>query len=231
MRGARLAWGLLAATLACSAGSASASAGDTALFTLVRPVAARAAPDAAGRIVGMVPLWTRVTRSQMTLPVIQTATGPRGVQWVRVRLPMRPNGATGWVRAESGSIGSTRWEIVIHRDARRAVVLDDGKAQASFPVVVGKPSTPTPLGTFFVVEKLHLAPGVPEGPWALATSAHSYVLQEYEGGDGQVALHSTIGLSGALGTFSSHGCVRFAPAAISWIAHHVGRGTPVIVTR
>src|SRR5262245_25978578 len=40
---------------------------------------------------------------------------------------------------------------------RRAVVLDAGRARAGFNVVLGKPSTPTPLGTFFVVEKLQLA--------------------------------------------------------------------------
>ena len=109
--------------------------------------------------------------------------------------------------------------------------MNDGKVQASFPVVLGKPATPTPLGTFFVVEKLRLAPGVSYGPWALATSGYSEVLREFAGGDGQVALHGTVGLSGALGTFSSHGCVRFSPAAISWIASHVDLGTPVIVTR
>ena len=80
-----------------------------------------------------------------------------------------------------------------------------------------------------MVEKLHLAPGVTEGPWALATSAYSYVLQEFAGGPGQVALHGVVGMSDPLGTFSSHGCIRFANAAITWIAEHVDDGTPVVV--
>jgi hypothetical protein len=167
----------------------------------------------------------------MTLPVVQTAIGAGGGRWVRVRLPMRPNGATGWVPAGAGVPGWTGWRIFVRRAERRALVLDDGKLQASFAVIVGEPLTPTPLGTYFVVEKLHLAPGVPEGPWALATSAYSYALPGFAGGDGQVALHGTVGLGGVLGTFSSHGCVRFAPAAITWVADHVGAGTPVIVTR
>ena len=224
------------AAMSVSASSAEASplrastAGVTTVLILDRPVAVRVAPDAAAPAVGRVPVWTPLTRSRMTLPVVQSAIGSGGGRWLRVRLPTRPNGTTGWVPADAGSAGSVSWRIVIHRAARRAVVLDDGKVQASFPVIVGTPSTPTPLGTFFVVEELHLAPGVPEGPWALATSAHSDVLQEFAGGDGQIALHGTVGLSGGLGTFSSHGCVRFAPAAISWIARHVGPGTPVIVT-
>ncbi len=167
----------------------------------------------------------------MVLPVIQRAKGPVGGNWLRVRLPTRPNETTGWVPASSGSLGLTPWRIVVHRRARRAVVLEGAKRRAVFEVVVGKPSTPTPLGTFFVVEMLHLARGVTEGPWAIATSGYSNVLRSFDGGPGQVALHGTVGLSDPLGTFSSHGCVRFAPAAISWIATHVDQGTPVVITR
>jgi lipoprotein-anchoring transpeptidase ErfK/SrfK len=240
MSAARPALGLVGAILALSAVVAGASSAGTPppqaaaltrLLILDRPVEARAAPDARARIVGAVPVWTRLTRSRMTLPVVGTATGSSGAVWVRVRLPMRPDGASGWVPADAGSPGSTSWAIVIHRTERRAAVLDKGRVQASFPVVVGKPSTPTPLGTFFVVEKLRLAPRVTDGPWALATSAYSDVLSGFAGGDGQVALHGTVGFTDPLGTFSSHGCVRFAPAAITWIANHVDLGTPVLVTR
>jgi lipoprotein-anchoring transpeptidase ErfK/SrfK len=240
--GARFVVGLLVATFALvavsvaasSAGTArfrASSAGVTRLLLLDRSVSARAAPATAARVVGVVPAWTPLTRSRMTLPVVESLLRPGGGRWVRVRLPMRPNGATGWVPADAGSVGSTRWQIVIHRSERRAVVLEAGKVRATFRVVVGKPSTPTPLGTFFVVEKVHVGTGVLEGPWALATSAYSDVLHEFGGGQGEIALHGTAGLSDALGTASSHGCVRFAPAAISRIANEVGPGTPVIVTR
>src|SRR5262249_56596825 len=127
--------------------------------------------------ISLVPARTAFTRSATVLPVIREATGPEGALWLRVRLPTRPNGSAGWVRASVGSITSTDWEIVIRRAQRRAFVLAGGRARTSFAVVVGKPSTPTPLGTFFVVEKLRLAPGVTEGPWTLTTSAHSNVLR------------------------------------------------------
>jgi lipoprotein-anchoring transpeptidase ErfK/SrfK len=238
----RLALALFAATLAMSAVAATVSsaatshrhislAGTTALLILDRPLEARAAPDASAHVVGVVPASTYFSRSRMTLPVVGTTIGSGRVRWVRVRLPSRPDGATGWVRADAGTLGRTGWKIVVRRGARRAFILEDGKQQASFAVVVGKPSTPTPLGRFFVVDKMRIAAGVTEGPWALATSAYSYVLTEFGGGDGEIALHGTVGLPDPLGTFSSHGCVRFAPAAISWIAGHVGLGTPVIITR
>jgi lipoprotein-anchoring transpeptidase ErfK/SrfK len=205
--------------------------GSMPLLVLDRGAIARAAPSPAARPVARLATRTPLTGEQAVLPIVQETVGPGGGRWLRVRLPVRPNGATGWVLASTGSLASTDWEIVIRRSQRRALVLEGGRPRESFPVVVGKPSTPTPLGTFFVVEKLRLASGVAEGPWALATSAYSDVLQSFAGGPGQVALHGTVGFGDPLGSFSSHGCIRFAPAAISWIAAHVGAGTPVVVTR
>jgi lipoprotein-anchoring transpeptidase ErfK/SrfK len=224
----------VAAGLALASPGASAAAGPGSgapLLVLERGTVARAAPTPAARDVVRLPARTPLTGEPAVLPIVQEAVGPGGGRWLRVRLPVRPNGATGWVPASAGSLASTEWEIVIHRSERRALVLEGARARESFPVVVGKRATPTPLGTFFVVEKLRLASGVSEGPWALATSAYSYTLPRYAGGLGQVALHGTVGFGAPLGTFSSHGCVRFAPAAISWIAAHVGAGTPVVVTR
>lgn len=200
----------------------------TPLVTLNQNVDALAAPHPGARVVAVVPDRTHYTGSPMTLPVIQTAEAGR---WLRVRLPMRLTESTGWIPADAGSSSSTPWEIVIHLAERRAVVLDGGRQKASVTIIVGKSSTPTPTGRFFVIEKLHLAPGVPEGPWALATSGYSHALPGFDGGDGQIALHGTNGLPGQLGIFASHGCVRFSPAAITWMAQHVDPGTPVIITR
>ena len=67
------------------------------------------------------------------------------------------------------------------------------------------------------------------GPYALATSARSNVFQEFEGGPGQIALHGRNHLSGALGSASSHGCVRLGTAAIVWLARRIGAGTPLVI--
>jgi len=199
------------------------------LLLIDQRVTARAHPSPHARIVGQVEARTPLTGSATVLPVLQTARGPAGGRWLRVRLPMRPNSASGWVPADTGRIKGTPWRIIVHRGAHRALVLQGGKIRASYPIVVGQPETPTPLGAFFVVEKIRVAPGVTEGPWALATSAYSNVLHEFAGGPGQVALHGIVGLSAPLGTSASHGCIRFGNEAITWIATHVDNGTPVIV--
>jgi lipoprotein-anchoring transpeptidase ErfK/SrfK len=96
---------------------------------------------------------------------------------------------------------------------------------------VGEPSTPTPRGQFFIEEALKLSSRDAGGPFALATSARSSVFQEFEGGPGQIALHGTNHLSGALGTAASHGCVRLGTGAITWMAGRIGAGVPLTITR
>lgn len=68
-------------------------------------------------------------------------------------------------------------------------------------------------------------------PYALALSARSNVLQEFAGGPGQVALHGTSNVGGVLGTAASHGCIRLASQAITWLATRLSPGTTVTITR
>jgi len=68
-------------------------------------------------------------------------------------------------------------------------------------------------------------------------TAHSDVLQRYDGGDGRVALHGRGGdsLRDPLGSAASHGCVRLTNTAIAGIVRRIGvdaiAGTPVRITR
>ena len=189
---------------------------------------AHARPSPHAVTVGRVSATRPLTGNQTVLPVIATAR-VEGRQWLRVRLPQRPDGSSGWITDAGVRLGRTPWHIVVVRSQRRAVVYDRGQAVRAFAIIVGKPSTPTPAGQFFVAEKLYEGYGVVTGPWALATSAYSNVYQEFDGGPGQVALHGLVGLSGALGTAASHGCVRFADADITWLAHRLGAGTPISI--
>src|SRR6202043_1029638 len=110
----------------------------------------------------------------------------------------------------------TRWHIVVNLAARRVSVYNSGRLQRSFKAVVGKPSTPTPTGQFFVEETVQMAAGEAGGPFALALSARSNALQEFEGGPGQIAMHGRNNLGGTLGTAASHGCVRLDTASVDW---------------
>ncbi|MGB9185049.1 MAG: L,D-transpeptidase [Solirubrobacteraceae bacterium] len=113
------------------------------------------------------------------------------------------------------------------RAARRVRVYYNGRILRSFPAVVGKPSTPTPSGTFFVEETVTMPASMPGGPYALALSARSSVFQEFDGGPGQIAIHGRVGLGGDLGQAESHGCMRLGTAAIDWLAARIGAGVRV----
>jgi lipoprotein-anchoring transpeptidase ErfK/SrfK len=189
---------------------------------------ARASPSTRAGKVGFVSETRPLTGTQTVLPVIGWAER-HGRIWLRVRLPQRPDGSTGWITAGGVKLGEDPWHIVIDRAMRTATIYYRGRVTRRFPVVVGKPSTPTPAGEFFVAEIVYVGYGVTTGPYALATSAYSNVLQEFDGGPGQVALHGLVGLSGTPGQAVSHGCVRFYDQDITWLAHRVPPGTPITI--
>ncbi len=66
-------------------------------------------------------------------------------------------------------------------------------------------------------------------PFALALSARSNVLQEFDGGPGQIAFHGLAHVGGTLGTASSHGCIRLAVGALDWLVVRIGPGIPVSI--
>ena len=124
----------------------------------------------------------------------------------------------------------TEWRIVVDLAARKVSVYYDGALTRTFPAVVGKPSTPTPTGSFFVEETVPLAADIPGTPFALALSARSDALAEFEGGPGQIALHGIANIGGIPGTAVSHGCVRLETADITWLGAHISSGVPVTIT-
>jgi lipoprotein-anchoring transpeptidase ErfK/SrfK len=104
-----------------------------------------------------------------------------------------------------------------------------GRRLRSYRAIIGKRSTPTPRGRFFVEENVELPPTRAGAPFALAISARSSVLQEFDGGPGQIALHGLEHLGGELGSAVSHGCVRLARTAITWLAARIEPGVPVTI--
>jgi lipoprotein-anchoring transpeptidase ErfK/SrfK len=155
--------------------------------------------------------------------------------FVQVRLPWRPNDAAGWVNANNLFIEKTRWRIEVST-ARRALTLYRGGVPVrTVSVVIGKPSTPTPVGLFAVAWAIPWNPNDFLGSWVLELTAHSNVLQQFDGGDGTVGIHGRGGASllDPLGSAASHGCIRLANGDIDWLVNAVGEsrlpGTPVQV--
>jgi lipoprotein-anchoring transpeptidase ErfK/SrfK len=232
----RLLAGLVAACLlaAVSAGSAAAA---PALLQATQELAvlhhgqvAHTTPQAGAPQVATVSDHRPITGEQTTLPVLTRTIGAGGSRWLQVMLPGRPAGLTGWISEKGTSELITPYRITVDLAARRVSVYRNGHRVRSFQAVVGKPSTPTPTGQFFVEEVVQMPSGEPGGPFALALSARSNVLQEFEGGPGQIGIHGRDNLGGTLGQAESHGCVRVGTSSIDWLAAKIHPGTPVLIS-
>jgi lipoprotein-anchoring transpeptidase ErfK/SrfK len=156
--------------------------------------------------------------------------------WVQVRLPWRPNNAAGWINANLVVVKTTPWRIEASTASRTLTLFRAGRAVHTVSVVVGKPSTPTPTGLFAIAWAIPWHPNDFLGSWVLELTAHSDVLQEFDGGDGTVGIHGRGGTSllDPLGSAASHGCIRLANDSIDWLVHTVGEsqlpGTPVQIS-
>jgi lipoprotein-anchoring transpeptidase ErfK/SrfK len=227
---------LVAAAVGCAFIAPAGAAGSRVsasqpLIVLLHGHVARTAPNAhAGRIEA-VDARRPLTQARTVLPVLGRAAGRAGRSWVQVRLPGRPNGHKGWISTHRTRRTSTEWRLLVELSTRRVTVYRDGRTRRQFRAVVGKPSTPTPRGAFFIEEALALSSYEAGGPFALATSARSNVFQEFEGGPGQIGIHGTNNLTGTPGTAVSHGCIRLGTHAITWLARRIGAGVPLTIRR
>lgn len=200
------------------------------LAALNAPHEVHSKPDGGSAAIALVQATRPITGERTVLPVLRKGTGADGLPWLQVRLPGRPNGRTGWIAQRATTRLTTSWHLVVDRGARRVTVYRAGRVFRVFSAIVGKPTTPTPRGEFFVEEIVQLSPAASGAPFALALSARSNVLQEFDGGPGQIALHGLANIGGSLGTAVSHGCVRLDTASITWLAWHIRTGVPVTVT-
>ena len=150
-----------------------------------------------------------------------------GLEWTQIRIPGRPNGRTGWVEREwLGKFMTTKWRILVNRKTQRMTVSFNGKKRKRFPVGVGKRSTPTPAGRFWIREKIRVSDkNSPYFPYALGTANYS-VLSEWPGG-GVVGIHGDWNQPQLIPGRPSHGCIRMLDRQIAWLARHVPVGTPL----
>jgi hypothetical protein len=161
---------------------------------------------------------------------LRSWTDPRGKSWIEVRIPMRPNGRTGWVRHSAlGPLYRVRTVLIVDRPKLRATLYRRGERVWRAPVGIGKPSTPTPAGRFWIREKFG-TPGSDSlyGPVAFGSSDYS-VLSEWPGG-GVIGIHGT-NEPGLIPGRPSHGCIRLRNADARQLYRLMPVGTPLLIGR
>src|SRR3954465_15505830 len=155
--------------------------------------------------------------------------GP-GDRWLRVRLPMRPNGRVGWVRRSAlGNLHTAHTFFEVDRHQLRARLFRRGKLIWRAGVGIGRPGAETPRGHFWIREKFRVrASGTIYGPFAFGTAAYSRLSDWPRGG--VVGVHGT-NEPGLIPGRPSHGCIRVRNAKIRRLWRLMPVGTPVRIIR
>ncbi|HEX2042847.1 MAG TPA: sigma-70 family RNA polymerase sigma factor [Acidimicrobiales bacterium] len=149
--------------------------------------------------------------------------------WLHVLLPVRPNGTTGWVRAEEVAVAENTYSVVVELGAHQITVFNGHRVVHNEVIGVGTSNTPTPGGLYYIKELIQPTnEGGVYGPYAFGLSGFSEVLQSFGGGDGTIGIHGTNDPS-SLGRDVSHGCIRMSNAGITALAGMLPLGTPVEV--
>jgi L,D-transpeptidase catalytic domain len=149
--------------------------------------------------------------------------------WFGVSTPDLPNGEIAWVRDDRFklTISQTHFWVSADVSAHRLALHYGKRLLERFPVTVGSPTSPTPLGNYAITDGL-VGRGL--GPWygccVLALSGHQPNLPAGWIGGNRIAIHGT---PGSIGGADSHGCLRASdPDMISLFAR-VPLGTPVFI--
>ena len=174
------------------------------------------------------PKWTLDNQTNFSGRHVFVVLASQG-DWLKVEVPVRPNGTVGFVRTSDVTLSSHDFAIVVSLSAKRLTLYKSGQAVLQESVGVGKASTPTPVGTFFLRELAQTRnPRGSYGPYAFGLSGYSNVLDRFGRGDGQIGLHGT-NRPDLLGTPVSHGCIRIRNETITRLARTLPQGVPIDV--
>lgn len=197
------------------------------MWSVVRhPATARTAPGAGAPVAR---LRTRTPEGTDNLVLVERRTrDARGRVWVEARLPVLPNGTTGWVpRDRLGGYRTVRTHLVVDLRKLTATLTSSGRRIFRAPVGVGLPQWPTPRGRFYIRNKLVRYRSSFYGPLAFGTSARSTVLTDWPDG-GFVGVHGTDRPDLIPGQIS-HGCIRMSNSDIVRLGRLMPVGTPLTI--
>ena len=130
------------------------------------------------------------------------------------------------VKEQAPAAGAMNRLIVVSIEDRKLALVEDGQVKKVYTVAVGKPSTPSPTGTFTIERRVvnptyhHNGktvlpgPGNPVGTRWMGLSKHGY------------GIHGT-NEPGSIGKAASHGCIRMDRADLEEFYELVAEGDTV----
>lgn len=119
---------------------------------------------------GAAHLWTNTgfSNRRAVYPVLRHQVLEGGSEWLQVRALRHRTQVKVWIPKWVTRQVWIAYKLKIDLSSRRATVYKDGKVKRRFRVVIGAPATPTPIGTWYVVDRVRLRTSWANGMLALA---------------------------------------------------------------
>ena len=152
---------------------------------------------------------------------------PNG-RWGLVELPYTWPRTEGWIRLEGLRRETTRVRVEVDLSSHMVTVRKFGAIVFRAPGATGAPSSPTPVGEYFVTDRVAFPAGSYLGSFAFGISGIQPRLPAGWSGGNQLAIHGTNNPS-SIGRSASAGCVRVSEATLDRLLPLLRYGTPVIV--
>jgi lipoprotein-anchoring transpeptidase ErfK/SrfK len=150
----------------------------------------------------------KVKQLRMALGVVVVILAARAAQAADQQTQEQVQQSTASSPATAGTV--TR-EIVVSLEDRKLALVENGQVVKVYPVAVGKPSTPSPTGTFSIARRVenptyhHDGKTIPPGPSnPVGTRWMGLSVKGY-------GIHGT-NEPKSIGKAASHGCIRMAKA-------------------
>jgi lipoprotein-anchoring transpeptidase ErfK/SrfK len=192
------------------------------------PVTARQAPHVDAPKVASFPARNRFGDPQVFAAVDETRD-ELGQHWYRVRLPIRPNGSEGWVPAAGLVLQANHQRLVVDVSDHTITLYEGGVVVGAWPAAVGKLSSPTPTGEFYLWTKWASPRRYPYGSGVLGLNGFSEVYNPTNWpGEARIGIHGTRHDNPGHG-YASSGCPRLKNQVITYLMQRVELGTPVTV--
>ena len=197
------------------------------LVRIPHAMTARAHPSAGARAVGTLVSSSKYYHVALTAWVEETAKHGR---WGRVALPYAWPHRHGWIPLRGLPHARTFVEVHVDLSRHRITVTKFGKTLFGARGATGATSSPTPVGRYFVTDRVPFGSGSALGSFAFGISGIQPHLPAGWSGGNQLAIHGTNDPS-SIGRSASAGCVRVSERTLHRLLPLLRLGTPVVIQR
>lgn len=164
------------------------------------------------------------------LPLVMLVRQDAGAGWLEVFLPVRPNGATGFVRSADMKVTSHDFHIEVKLSSFSLRAFKGQEVILDTKIGIASDATPTPGGLYYT--NMLFQPPNPDtayGTYAYGLSGYSDTLKAFNGGPGQLGIHGT-NEPNRIGQKVSHGCIRLRNEDIEKLVPLLPLGVPVLIS-